>query len=50
MFLKLHRPIGTDRYLISVRYPTGQTYWAMGGSGNNMTQDYLYWAANEERQ
>lgn len=50
MFIKLHRAVGTDRYIVSVRYPTGQTYWAMGGNGTEMSNDYIYWAANEERQ
>ena len=50
MFIKLHRAIGTDRYIISVRYPTGQTYWIMIGDGTESANNCIYWAANEDRQ
>ena len=50
MFVKFGHPIGTDRYLIGVTYPTGQTFYALAGNGTNMTNDYIYWAGNETRQ
>lgn len=50
MFIKLAQPTGTDRYLISVKYPTGQTYDIMYGDGTNMTATKLYWDMTTDRQ
>ena len=50
MFIKLAQPTGIDRYLISVKYPTGQVYDIMYGDGTNMTATKLYWDVTTDRQ
>jgi len=50
MFVKFDQPVGTDRYLIKVKYPAGQVYSILGGNGTNSSHTKLYWRTDNDSQ